>query len=504
MKSLEQLRRDAKALKRAYAAGEAEAVRRIDLRSPKSDGALKHADYLHVIAQEQGFASWPRLKLAVETSGLDRAQQIQRLRIALYHGQNAVTERLLEQTPDLADGEFALQVALLNRAEVARTLTENPALATQDFGLRRPMLHLAFSRWIHARPARAEDMLEIARMLVARGADVNDSCPVDAGNDHPLSALYGAIGHADNMVLARWLLEQGADPNDDESLYHSTELGHHEGLRLLLDHGADPKGTNALLRAMDFNDHAAVEMLLAAGADPDDFADEHVSGERPWVIPALHQAARRMSDRPMIDLLLDAGADPARRFEGCAAYGYARVFGNRALAEALEARGATTELTPEEALLATAADGEEASGRYVDPAKLPEAYRNIVRMILHLPGKLDHLERLAALGVETDRPDAEGLTPLHTAGWEGLTEIMEWCLRQRPDLAHINGFGGTLLSTIVHGSENCPARAERDHVACARLALEQGVALPRPLFANAGEPEMAAFLADWRRRGRGR
>jgi ankyrin repeat protein len=80
-----------------------------------------------------------------------------------------------------------------------------------------------------------------------------------------LSTLYFAIGHADNMPLARWLLEHGADPNDGESLYHSTELGHHEGLRLLLAHGADPKGTNALLRAMDFHDIEAVRMLMEGG-----------------------------------------------------------------------------------------------------------------------------------------------------------------------------------------------------------------------------------------------
>lgn len=497
MKSLEQLRRDAKALKTSHAAGEPEAQRRLAAHPPGTNGPLKHADYLHVIAQEQGFASWPRLKQAVETTGFDRAQQVQHLKIALHHGQNAVVERLLEQAPDLAEGLFGLQVALLNRSEVARMLEEDPSRATQLFGPRRPLLHLAFSRWIHARPDREGDMLAIGEMLLAHGADVNDSCPVDPDNDHPLSALYGAIGHADNMVLGRWLLERGADPNDGESLYHSTELGHHDGLRMLLAHGADPKGTNALLRAMDFNDHEAVELLLSHGADPNEFASDPVGGELPWVIPALHQAARRRSDPRMIALLLDAGADPARRFQGCSAYGYARVFGNRALAEALDRKGDLPELSREERLLAAAADGEETTGSFIDPARLPDAYRDIVRTILHLPNVLDHLDRLAALGIETDRPDGEGLTPVQVAGWEGLPEVMAWCLKQMPDLSHVNGYGGTLLSTIVHGSENCPARQERDHIACARMALERGVALPRPMLNAVGEPELAAFLTEW-------
>ncbi|WP_242500836.1 hypothetical protein [Tropicimonas sp. IMCC6043] len=204
-----------------------------------------------------------------------------------------------------------------------------------------------------------------------------------------------------------------------------------------------------------------------------------------------------MNDAPMIGLLLDAGADPERRFDGCTAYGFARVFGNRTLAEALEARGAASDLTPEEALLAAAADGVATPGRFVDVARLPDSYRNIIRSILHLPGRLEHIRRLVALGVETDRPDSEGLTPVQVAGWEGLPGVMAYLLSEKPDLSHVNGYGGTLLTTILHGSENCPARAERDHIACARLALEQGVALPMPVIEAAGNSELAAFLADW-------
>lgn len=458
---------------------------------------MKHADYLHVVAREAGFASWPALKDAVEEQGMDRAARLQRLKIALAHGQNARVDRLLAETPDLADGVFGLQVALLNRDAVARMLAEDPSRATRVVAHQSPMCFLAFSRRIHARPDRAHDMIAIAEMLLAHGADVNDSRPAGPDSAHRLSVLYGAIGHADNMALGRWLLEHGADPDDGESLYHATELGHHEGLRMLLDHGADPRGTNALLRAMDFHDHAAVRLLLSHGARADDFDAAEVGGEAPLVMPALHQAARRMCDAEMIEMLLEAGADPGRVHQGCTAYGYARVFGNTALARAIEARGQVPELTAEERLLAQAADGEVPAGSYVDPARLPEAYRTIIRSILHLPGKLDHVKRLVALGVEYDRPDAEGLTPVQVAGWEGLPEVLEYFLSLKPDLSHVNGYGGTLLSTIIHGSENNPDRAARDHLGCLRSVLEHGVALPRKAIDFAGEEEIAAFLADW-------
>jgi len=498
--SLDRLRRDAKALKKAYEAGDKPALARVAAHPPRpTGGPLKHADFLHVIAQENRFASWPVLKQMVAEQGLDRAGRQQRLKLALAQGQNAVVDRLLAETPDLAEGLFALEVALLNKDAVARMLIEDPGRATRDAGPRRPILHLAFSRRIHAAPGRATDMIVIAEMLVEHGASVNDSCAVGPGNDHRLSALYGAIGHADNMILGQWLLDRGADPNDGESLYHATELGHHDGLAMLLKAGADPRGTNALLRAMDFHDHEAVQMLLDHGARADDFNDAVVGGEAPWVMPALHQAARRMSDARMIALLLKAGADPGGTHQGASAYGYARVFGNADLARAIEAAGDVPTLTPAESLLAMAADGAVTAGTYLDPAKLPEAYRNIVRLILHLPGKLPHIRRLIAMGAEYDRPDEEGLTPVQLAGWEGLPDMLAYFLGLKPDLGHVNGYGGTLLSTIIHGSENCPDRARRDYVGCLRLALEEGVALPAKAADGAGDPAVAEFLSDWAR-----
>ncbi|WP_299405733.1 ankyrin repeat domain-containing protein [uncultured Roseobacter sp.] len=498
MKSLDQLRRDAKTLRKAHQAGDIHARQRIANHPPRSDDTtLKHADYLHVIARENSFVSWPVLKAAVEVDGLDLAARRQRLRIAVFNGQAHVAARILAQDPDPAAGDLALEIALYRKDAVFRVLDADPEAATRVLNGRAPICHLAFSKAIHMTASSEADMLAIADRLVALGADVNAAIPVAPDNDHPLSALYGAIGHANNMPLAKWLLEQGANPNDGESLYHATELGHPEALKMLLEHGADPKGTNALLRAMDFNDHKAVEMLLAAGARADDFDGTHVGGEAPWVVPALHQAARRMSDARMINILLDAGADPTRVFEGNTAYSYARVFGNTTLAEAIEARGHTPDLTDAERLLARAADGEDTGAAQVDPEALPTAYRTIIRTILHLPGKLDHIRRLVALGVEFDVPDTEELTPVQVAGWEGLPDVMAYLLSLGPDLMHQNGYGGSLLSTILHGSENAPGAETRDHAGCLLLALEAGVPVPRRAPDLAGVPELADILADW-------
>ena len=497
-KSIDQLRRDAKALRQGFEAGDIHARQRLKTHNPRTDGAdLKHADYLHVIAQENSFASWPALKLAVETLGIDRAAKLQRLKIAVAHGHFRAVDYLLEDTPDLADGLFGLALGLLRKAEVATSLRQDRSLATTPLGSVPPLAMLARSRMIHHRPDLEADMLAIADLLLENGADVNAGVPVHEGSDHKLSPLYFAIGHAYNMALGRWLLENGADPNDGESLYHSTELGHHEGLRMLLEHGADAKGTNALLRAMDFHDTTAVQMLIDHGAKVDEFDGTHVGGEAPWVVPALHQAARRMAKPDMVKLILDNGADVNRQFEGCSAYAYARVFGNLELAKILEDRGADTTLTDIEQVMAAAAENWQPPETWIDTAKLPEAYCNILRMILALPGKLDHVKRLVAIGVEYDRPDTEGLTPVQVAGWEGLPEVLAYFLSLSPDLGHVNNYGGTLLSTIIHGSENCPERSSRDYVECLRLALRQGVALPKRAIDLAGVPDVSEFLLDW-------
>ena len=497
-KSLEQLRRDAKALRKDHQAGELRAQQRIENYPPRPARTdLKYADYLHVIARENSFPSWPALKLAADMLGMDTAAKRQRLKLALYYGQFGVADQLLEDARNLAQGDFGLCLGLYLKDDVIQMLAAAPERATRYIGHQAPPLTvLARSKWIHHKPELTEDMLDIARALRAHGADINLGAPIYDGNDYKLSPLYFAIGHANNMPLGRWMLENGANPNDGESLYHATELGHHEGLKMLLSHGAEPKGTNALLRAMDFQDTAAVQLLLDHGAQVDEFDGTHVGGEAPWVVPALHQAARRMARMDMIDLLLDSGADLNRRFEGTTPYAYARVFGNHALARKLEDRGADTKLGDIEVLLAGAADGAPARG-IVDPDEIPDAYRNIIRMILHIPGKLDHVRNLVAIGVEHDRPDTEELTPVQVAGWEGLPEVMEYLLSLKPDLTHTNSYGGTLLATILHGSENCPQRDERDYISCLHLALREGVPLPRRAIELVGADDIVEFLTDW-------
>ncbi|MEL6959939.1 MAG: ankyrin repeat domain-containing protein [Pseudomonadota bacterium] len=491
---LEPFRRDAKTLKAAFEAGDADARARVASVDPGPGADLKHADYLHVIARENTFVSWPAMKAAIEAHGLDRAQKLQRLKAAVHNGHTGVAVRLLADTPDLASGQFGLLCALYDHPAVAAMLEADPKLAVTLIGPWSPLIHLCKSKMHSVWTDRQDAALAIAELLVAQGADVNAGS-LEYGD--PLSPLYWALGYAGNLPLAGWLLKHGADPNDGESLYHATELGHADGLTLLLQHGADPKGTNALPRAMDFDDADMVRMLLEGGADPNEGSDAWTQGTGvEGGVPVLHQAARRMNTARVLDALLDHGADVNAVWKGLSAYAFAAVFGNRDLAERLVARGADQTLTRDEALLAQAARGEVGDG-FIDPDKLPDAYRNILREIVHLPDKLPHLKALVAIGLEWDRPDAEGLTPVQVAGWMGLPEVMGYFLSLKPDLSHVNGYDGTLFSTILHGADNNPDKAKGDYVGCLQLVLEEGVALPRKGIEAAGDPAIRAFLRDW-------
>ncbi|MEM1430767.1 MAG: ankyrin repeat domain-containing protein [Pseudomonadota bacterium] len=493
-RSTDRLRQDAKALRKGHASGDAAAQARVAARLGVR-AVLNHADALHVIALEQGFGSWPRLKLTREIAAMDHAARAERLKIALYFGHHWVTDALLSADPDLGRANFGLACAMYDTEEVARVLASDPEAATRAVGVRTPLLHLCFSRWFEK--AGPEAALDVAEQLHAAGADVNESYPFQPGSLHELSALYGALGHAGNLALAEWLLQHGADPNDNESLYHSTELENAEGLRLLLAHGARPEGTNALPRALDFDNLEMVTLLLEAGADPNEGISEHPSGEAPAVIPSLHQAARRMCSADVAQALIDHGADSTELYHGHTAYAIARMRGNRAVAGVLEAAGQATDLSETEARLAGAADGRvEGQGR-LDPEALSHEQRLLIHRLLGFDGSLPHVQRLVSLGLDPAWTDEQGMPAIHIAGWEGQADAVAWLLAFEPDLDHINTYGGDLIGTVIHGAEFCPARARRDHLRCARLVLDAGARLRRREIEETGVIALAEMLAEW-------
>ena len=493
--SLDDFKKSARRLRKAFLKGEARATERVSAHVDPAK-PFRHADFLHVIAREAGHDSWPKLKFTLEAASLSRDERAERLKQALYFGQHWVTEKLLADDPTLKDDNFGLQVALYDLDAVRGVVAADAAAATRLVGVRSPILHLAFAKEIHRRPERAADMIAIAELLVANGADVNDGYPERPGDKHMLSALYGALCHADNFGLGRWLLEQGASPNDNESLYHATELEHPRALELLLKHGAQPDGTNALPRALDFDDEIKVRLLLEAGADPNITVPDHPSGQPMNTIPSLHQAARRGGSVKVVELLLAHGADPDAVWDGHTGYAMALIYGNLPVAKYLVEKGHAHKLDRNEQVLAACAEGKANPGS-LDTARLSKEDKSLLTRLAFIPGKLEHMKALIAAGLDPNEPDDMGLPPLQVAGWNGLADEMAYFLSLGPDLTRKNLFGGDALDTVVHGSEFAPKRREVDHIACARLLLEAGSLLDPRYISGCGNEEMAQFLEEW-------
>ncbi len=488
-------RKAAKRLKKACAAGGPAALSRLHAHVP-ADKPVKHADCLFVVAREAGYESWPQLKFAIELQSLTRAQRAKQLETALANGRHRVTEKLLREEPGLADEHLGLQIALYDLAAVKAALDVDPSAAIRIIGVRPPIVHLAFSKEIHRRPEAREDMLAIAELLVTNGADVNDGYRYSPGDPNDISVLYGALCHADNFELGCWLLEKGADPNDDESLYHATELGHTRALKLLLKHGARVNGTNALPRAIDFNDARMVQLLLDHGADPNISITDHPSGQPVDGIPALHQTARRWASAEIAEVLLDHGADPTLIWNGHTAYALARIYGNRQVAACLERRGASTSLSSNESLLADCAEAN-CSGAKLDKSGLTGESRRLLTRLAAVSGKLEHIKVLVGASLDPNETEEMGLPALQVAAWNGLAEEVAYFLELEPDLEHRNAYGGNAIETLIHGAEHAPRHPGADHIACAGLLLQAGSKINISHVRACGAEDLSLYLESW-------
>lgn len=495
---LEIHRRSARLLKKAFKSGVPDAAQRVRTVVPEPK-VPTHADFLHVIAVEAGHESWPKFKLAVETATMSREERVARLRRALFLGQAWVIEKLLTDDPGLKNHDLGLELAFFDRDAVTERVSTDPAAALTEIDGRSPLLHLCNSRYHKCIDVPPEQIVALADLLHAHGADPNDSYPDPDGSGHRLSALYGALGHADNMPLAEWLLAHGANPDDDESLYHSVELEHMEGLRLLCRYGVNPSETNALPRALDFDRIDAVRLLLEHGADPNEGLAQHPSGEPAITFTALHQAARRGRAGAFADLLLAFGADPSAKWKGLTAYDLACLYGNNEFARTLADHGHGNSLAPDIARLAACAGGSAPSGR-IRERNLPEEARLIAVRLAGTPGCLPHLRALIEAGLDPEVSDEMGVTALHAAAWSGQADQVAYFLSLDPDLSHRNKYGGDAMGTVLHGAEFSPRSLTADHIQCARLLLDAGAAFPERGIAWTGSEEMADFLADWRDR----
>jgi ankyrin repeat protein len=326
------------------------------------------------------------------------------------------------------------------------------------------------------------DTTALACELLARGADPNAFFVNEYGQ---MSALYGAAGVRHDADLTRALLAAGADPNDGESLYHSTEAESPECTRILLEHGADTAPTNALMHALDEERFEHVRLLLEHGADPNEsFSVAH--------------AVRRGRGPETIELLVQHGADADRpggeTWRGDvplrSPYQHAVLRGKDELAALLARLGASTAVDPADAAVASIARGESPTAPLPGTPD-PDAQEVIV--LAALRGKLDVV--LDAVG-----PNFRGVvggspagTLLHHAAWIGSPGLVERLLERGADPLARSGLPfDTPLAWAALASRH-HLLPGRDFVGVAELLVAAGADL-EPHFHDVADGPLAEWL----------
>ena len=383
---------------------------------------------------------------------------------AVWHGTLDRAAAILTAHPEVASSDIHTAAILGDAAAVRRFLELDPASATARRGPRGwdALTYLCFSKYLRLDPARSDGFVQAAAALLDAGADPN------AGwyemNHQPApeweSVLYGAAGVAHHAGLTRLLLERGADPNDEETPYHSPETDDNGAVQALLDSGklsADSLAT-MLLRKADWHDYAGSRLLLEAGADPNRMTR--------WHHTALHQAVRRDNALANIELLLDHGADAtlANRADGRSAVAIAARRGRGDVLALLEQRGVAVDLLEGVDRLIAACARNDAAAVQSIARQEPSLVRGLIAEGGRLLGEFagngnnDGIRRLMELGVEVGALFKEGdgywdvaadSTALHVAAWRAQHATVRLLLERGASVNQPDGRGRTPLALAV-------------------------------------------------------
>ncbi|UFX43099.1 hypothetical protein HAP47_0028265 [Bradyrhizobium sp. 41S5] len=522
--NLEHLKKQAKELIRLYRRQAPQAYARFRQALPAAAGRsdaqiaaldLRLHDAQSCVARDLGFASWPDLRRYVEAQlppGKSRDDRMRRWLQLVYAADVAgmtdranprVAVRMLTEDPYLVADDPYLACAVGEEETIRRTAADDPAWVNRPGGPLKlpPLVAVAHSSLLQI-PEFQVRLHRCARLLLEAGADpdqhISSRWPpgsLDAPDDsNPLSALYGAAGRNHDLALTRLLLEAGANPNDNESLYHSLEGSVTTGV--LLEHGARIAGTNAMYKVLDDENVAALKLLLRHGGNPNESARNAPLTD---CRSPLMWAIRRRRSRTCIATLLDAGADPRiTTADGLSAYRYALQFGLTEVAELLRQRTGDETLADDERFVAACSSGDEDEARRIQAAR-PDLPGSLSPKQLRLLPELataggdDAVRLMVKLGwpiaVRGGDWDASALNHAVFRGNAGLTRFL---LEHGAEWTEQHGFGDNASGTLSWASCNEPVSGG-DWAGCAQALLDHG--MPRGI-PDRDDPESVQVAGD--------
>jgi ankyrin repeat protein len=497
---LEFEKKQAKALLKAYRSGDATAVARMQtqlnrLTNPAtSDATLADAQF--VLARERGFESWSKLKAHIESRRPPDEQIVLFVRAATG-GKLAAARRVLAQNPDLVRRRFQVACAAGDVGAVTDWLAREPSIATTKGAGRELPLIVACASQMHRQGARAAAAsLKCVELLLDHGADAN-TLSVGTGDDH-LPALFFAC-MANNIEVVKLLLARGANVNDGESVHHSAEKDHRECLEILIAHGADissydPRPQNTVLFFLaEINARPeGIQWLLEHGADPNVPCGELAN-------TPLHQAASS-GNAALVSLLIKHGANVnAARTDGRTSYALAVRTGNIDVANQLRAAGARTDvLTPADEFFAACMRGDEPAALailHATPGLIAGLTLDDQQIFLTAAsrGNSEAVRVMLSLGFDPAAIKDEDSTALHGAAWWGRVNVVKVLLDAGAPVNVRDGrYGSSPIAWAAHGSTYC-RKADEDYCAVVDALIDAGATYPESINRwNEPAPGMAS------------
>ncbi len=411
-------------------------------------------------------------------------------------GDPGQARNLLEKDPGISGSNIFTACAAGEADVVTRILETDPAAARKTGGPRNwpPVLYAAWSCFLSS---RTDEMVRILRLLLRHGADpdsywVNDS-------DWKESALYGCVEN-NSVPAARVLVDAGANPNDNESLYHACEKFNLELLETVAVNGLDPEAVSYCIKhAMDMTWTEAILWFLDQGADPNAI---HPSDHE----TSLHWAVKRNCSLEVIEALLEAGADLNARtstgkstalgIAGWTPIDFALRLGRRDVAVLLERRGAVpSPMSEYDRFVVACANADHSIVEELKERHLKNLNDDDRTLISHVAqmDNWDAVRLMADLGWPIDAQGWMDATPLYWALCKGRPDMLEFLLRRGASTESIGGYFQNPVHAVVHCQWN---RGEGNYPTALDLLLEHGLSIPEGMY-PCGDDGMDRVLARY-------
>jgi ankyrin repeat protein len=531
--SLEQYRKQAKDFLTAFRAGDPITLERIKQHHPTLhklqlteilSAPFALADAQLILAREHNFESWPKFAAHIETINLIRTVAELKDPVAAFievacvprhdvHASGTLehAQLILERYPEVAIANIHTAAILADEPTVRAILSRDHAQATVKGGPHQwdALTHLCFSRYLRLDKSRSEAFVRSAQTLINAGASAATGWyeMIDHPTPHPTfeSAIYGAAALARHPGLTKLLLDNGADPNDEETPYHVPETYDNTVLKILLESGKlnQTSLNTILLRKADWHDERGIELALEHGANPN-----HMTI---WGYTALQHALRRDNGLIIIELLLNNGADPTLTArDGRSAILIATRRGRGDVLNLFAQRRIAFHLEPLDQLIAACAQNNREvihSLLSADPGLIPQLHAEGGALLAEFAGNgnTEGVCRLLDLGVSPSALYKQGdgyyeiakdSTALHVAAWRAHPETVKLLIARGAPVNNLDGQGRTALQLAIRAATDSYWKSRR--TPDSTEALLQAGATTQNIPIPTGYPEADALLSNFK------